>query len=225
MATHNIVQIQFIESSKAYEALSDLRQSSASGNLNAVSAIIVERSEDGRLHLAEGENSRIGDATAGGSLIGMLVGILGGPLGILLGWGAGMIGGTIVDSKRADRSQTILGEMARRVAPGMTVIIAEVEEYAEEVLDKVAEPLGGTVHRVPATQVLQHVENAEGAARAAEQEANRVLREERRDERKETWQERLDAVKGFFSFGSGDDESTDRKKDPGKGSQPVDDVN
>ena len=110
MTDQSVVVITFTESSKAYEVLSDLRQASAEGRIDVVSALIAEREEDGHLHLAEGSDATIGEGTATGGLIGLIVGLLGGPLGMLLGWGAGSVIGSLSDIDHADKRETVLPE-------------------------------------------------------------------------------------------------------------------
>jgi hypothetical protein avisC_05923 len=98
--------------------------------------------------------------------------ILGGTLGVLLGWGAGSLIGGFADADRVDRSESAIGELSRRLPAG-TAILAEVEEYAAEVLDDDVAPLGGQVLRLEAARVLTEL----GAVR--------VLHEERRQECKQ----------------------------------------
>ena len=177
MTAHNFVIVGFEESANAYKALSVLRGAAAEGRITIAAAVIGERGADGSLRLAEGEDAVIGSATVGGGLIGMAVGILGGPLGMLLGWGAGSLIGGFADADRVDLSATAIGELSGRLPAGTTAILAEVEEYATEVLDGVVSPLGGQVLRLEADQVLGELEAAEAAAIAADREAARVLRQ------------------------------------------------
>ncbi|WP_454930963.1 DUF1269 domain-containing protein [Actinomyces israelii] len=191
MTAHNFVIVGFEESANAYKALSVLRGAAAEGRITIAAAVIGERGADGSLRLAEGEDAVIGGATVGGGLIGMAVGILGGPLGMLLGWGAGSLIGGFADADRVDRSETAIGELSRRLPAGTTAILAEVEEYATEVLDGVVSPLGGQVLRLEADQVLGELEAAEAAAIAADREAARVLHQER----KQKWEDRVDSLR------------------------------
>lgn len=62
-------------------------------------------------------------------------------------------------------------------------------------------PLGGTILRRPAADVLAEMEAAEDAYRAAEQEADRVEREQRTAERKEDWDQRVAAFKQKLGIG------------------------
>lgn len=195
MTAHNFVIVGFEESANAYKALSVLRGAAAEGRITIAAAVIGERGADGSLRLAEGEDAVIGSATVGGGLIGMAVGILGGPLGMLLGWGAGSLIGGFADADRVDLSETAIGELSGRLPAGITAILAEVEEYATEVLDGVVSPLGGQVLRLEADQVLGELEAAEAAAIAADREAARVLRQERGQERKQKWEDRVDSLR------------------------------
>ena len=195
MTAHNFVIVGFEESANAYKALSVLRGAAAEGRITIAAAVIGERGADGSLRLAEGEDAVIGSATVGGGLIGMAVGILGGPLGMLLGWGAGSLIGGFADADRVDLSETAIGELSRRLPVGTTAILAEVEEYATEVLDGVVSPLGGQILRLEADQVLGELEAAKAAAIAADREAARVLRQERGQERKQKWEDRVDSLR------------------------------
>jgi uncharacterized membrane protein len=199
---HNVIAVTFEEDSKAYQALSDLRRADGEGRVGVRGAVIVERRPEGTIRLREGEDNVIGAGTAGGSLIGMLLGVLGGPLGVLLGLGAGMAIGAVVDVDRADEADDVLTQMSTSIPVGTTAIIAEVDEYALEVVDGEMATLGGTVTRRPAGEVLAELEAAEQAARASEKEARRVMREarkaeraEKREQSKEKWDERVSALK------------------------------
>ncbi|WP_103062144.1 DUF1269 domain-containing protein [Actinomyces qiguomingii] len=198
MTDHNFAVVTFTESSKAYETLSDLRGASREGRIGVVSAIIAEREPDGRLHLAEGGDAVIGAGASTGGLVGMFVGILGGPLGVLLGWGTGALVGSIADSKRLGRNETIVGELSSRLPAGTTAILAEVNEVTPEVLDGLAASQDGVVLRRAAVDVLAELEAAEAAAEAADKEASRVMREQRRQDRKDSWDERVARLKARF---------------------------
>jgi hypothetical protein len=75
------------------------------------------------------------------------------------------------------------------------VLVAEVGEVAAEVVDDDMSTLGGTVTRRSAADVYAEVQAAEAAQEAADAEARRVLREQRRAERKDKWEEFKNKVK------------------------------
>jgi uncharacterized membrane protein len=206
---HNVVVVTFGENSKAYQALSVLKQADSEDRCGVRSAALVERQADGTIKVADGADNVIGAGIAGGSLIGILLGVLGGPLGLLFGWGTGALAGGLVEAYRVDRSEDVLTQMGSAVPAGQTALIAEVDEYAVEVIDDEMGKLGGTVARHPADEVLAALEASEAAAHAAEKEARRVMRERHKAELKtkgkaleKDWDARLKRVKQKLSGGA-----------------------
>jgi uncharacterized membrane protein len=191
----NIVVVRFAEPSKAYQALSTLKQAHAAGRLTLNQAGIVERTREGVLRVAEGRDNLAGTGMAAGSLGGMMVGILGGPLGMLLGWGTGALIGGAFDARRDSFSETALAEFGRSIEPGGIALIADLREPAVEVLNSEMQKLGGEVHRRPTNEVLLEVEAAQDAALAAAQQAERVMHEQRKKEREGRREERIEALK------------------------------
>lgn len=195
MADLNVIAVSFAEPSKAYQALSDLKNAGAEGRVEVRGAAIVERDENGRLRVPESGDAVLGGATWGGGLVGLLIGVLGGPIGMLFGWVGGLLVGGAFDLRRADRGDSVLGEISRHVANGTTAVIAEVDEYAVEVVDNLMSALGGTVYRRSAGSILAELEAAEEAYEQAQKEANQVLREQQKAERKENMESRKAALK------------------------------
>jgi uncharacterized membrane protein len=83
-----VIVVRFADPSKAYQALSVLKEADAEGRIGLESAAVVERTASGELRTPESADNAEFVGTASGSLIGMLIGVLGGPVGVLLGWGA-----------------------------------------------------------------------------------------------------------------------------------------
>jgi uncharacterized membrane protein len=205
---HNVIAVTFEQSSKEYQALSALRQADRDGRVGVRGAAIIERRPGENIRIREGEDNVIGGGAVGGGLIGMLIGVLGGPVGVLLGLGAGAAVGAAVDLDRADEGDEVLTQMSMAIPVGSSALIAEVDEYAVEVVDGEMAALGGTVTRRPAEEVLAELEAAEQAARASEKEARRVMREakkaeraEKREQSKEKWDERLATLKRKLTHG------------------------
>ena len=116
--TQNVIVIGFEEPSKAYQALSVLKECDAAGRVGLESAAVVQRTASGELQFPESVDNDVLLGTASGSLIGMLIGVLGGPVGVLLGWGAGALMGGAFDLDHAitsDEALTVLG-LERRPA-------------------------------------------------------------------------------------------------------------
>jgi uncharacterized membrane protein len=195
MTVGNVVVVRFAEPSKAYEALSVLKECDAAGRIALESAAVVERTPTGELRVPESADNVGPVGTASGSLIGMLLGVLGGPVGLVLGWGTGALMGGAFDLDRAEASDEALAVLGRAIAPESTAVIASVEEPAVEVLDAEMIRLGGEVTRRPAAEVMQDLEAAQEAADAAAREAGRAVREKRRAELRVGVDERVGSVK------------------------------
>jgi uncharacterized membrane protein len=191
----NVVAVRFKEPSKAYQALSVLKQSSDEGRIGLRSAAVVERTPEGELRIPEGSDNVGLVGTASGSLIGMLIGVLAGPVGVLVGWGAGALMGGAFDITRAARSDEALTAFGRAIPPDSTAVIASVSEPAVEVIDVEMAKLGGEVTRRPLYQVLDELDAAEEAADAAAREARKKLREQRKTELSADLNKRVESLK------------------------------
>ncbi len=176
----NVVVVKFAEASKAYQAMSVLKECDADGRIGLKSAAIVERTPDGELRIPEGTDNIALVGTVSGSLIGMLIGVLGGPVGVLVGWGAGALMGGTIDIVGVTKSDEALTALGRAIPPQSTAVIASVTETAVEVIDGEMAKLGGEVTRRSVADVMDELEAAEEAADAAAREARRALREERK---------------------------------------------
>ena len=192
---HNVVVVRFPEASKAYQALSVLKDCDAEGRIGLKSAALVERTPEGELHIPEGADNIAMIGTVSGSLIGMLIGVLGGPVGVLVGWGAGAVMGGTIDIVGITKSEEALTALGRAIPPGSTAVIASVTEPAVEVIDVEMKKLDGEVTRRPAVDVMAEMEAAEEAADAAAREARKTLREKRKAELTESLDARVESLK------------------------------
>jgi uncharacterized membrane protein len=195
MAQENVVVVRFTEPSKAYEALSVLKQCDADGRIGLESAAVVERLASGELRVPESADNVGLVGTASGSLIGMLIGVLGGPVGVLLGGGGGALMGGAFDVDRAVTSDEALTVLGKAIPTGATAVIASVDEPAVEVIDGEMKKLDGEVTRRPVGEVMDELEAAEEAADAAAREARRTLREKRKTELTASLHERVGKLK------------------------------
>src|SRR6266513_2233261 len=92
----NVIVTPFTENTTAYEALARLKELAAEGQIDLHDGAVVERAQDGTLHLRdETGNEDDGLATLTGGTIGLLIGILAGPLGVLLGGAVGLLAGAM----------------------------------------------------------------------------------------------------------------------------------
>ena len=182
MSTENVVVVRFTEPSKAYQALSVLKELDNSGRIGLESAAVVERTASGELRTPESADNVGLAGTASGSLLGMLIGVLGGPVGVLLGGGAGAVMGGAFDVDRAVTSDEALTVLGQAIPTGSTAVIASVEEPAVEVIDGEMKKLDGEVTRRPVAEVMDELEAAEDAADAAAREARHTIRAKRKAE-------------------------------------------
>ena len=201
MAQKNVVVVGFTDPSKAYQALSVLKECDADGRIAVDSAAVVERTAEGALRIPESADNVGLAGTASGSLIGMLVGVLGGPVGLLLGWGAGAMIGGAFDVDRAVTSDEALTVLGQAIPPESTALIASVEEPAVEVIDGEMAKLGGEVTRRPVAQVMDELEAAEDAADAAAHAARKAVREKRKAELSSRVEERVGKLKEKLHVG------------------------
>jgi uncharacterized membrane protein len=185
MAQEDVVVVRFSEPSKAYEALSALKEADAASRIGLESAAVVQRTSEGQLHIPE-TDEELGPIGMGtGSMLGMLIGVLGGPVGVLLGWGAGAAAGSLFDVDRAVTSDEALTVLGKSIPVGSTALMAIVEEPAVEVIDGEMKKLDGEVTRLSVSEVQAEVDAAEEAAAAAAREARRTIREQRKAELQE----------------------------------------
>ena len=195
MAQQNVVVVRFSEPSKAYQALSVLKECDATGRIGLDSAAVVERTAAGALQVPDGSDNVGPVGMASGSVIGMLIGVLGGPVGVLLGWGAGAMMGGAFDVDRAITSDEALTTLGQAIPPGSTAVIASVDEPTVEVIDGEMKKLDGEVTRSSVDDVRIELEAAEDAAEAAARAARKAVRQSHKAELSANVQERMEALK------------------------------
>ncbi|MVU77169.1 DUF1269 domain-containing protein [Nocardia sp. ET3-3] len=201
----NTALITFADDSRINAGINAIELAATNGNLELRSAAVLSRTPDGRFELRDGADDFEGLATVGGGLAGSLVGVLGGPLGVLLGGSLGALTGGVGDAARADESDGAIELFSRYVQPGRTALLIELVEYTPEVLDRAIADLGGWVYREPTVVVEAELQAADEAARAAEKEARKKLREqhkqefrEKREQHKQAFREKKEKLASSF---------------------------
>lgn len=148
---------------------------------------MVQRDVDGRVVVQDGGSNTDGLNTLGGSAIGSLIGILGGPLGVLLG--------SLVDLGDEVDDDDVLGAISKQLLPGTTSLLVDLNEAGTQVVDDLAAASGGVLLRYNYDELLGEIIDSEQAAKAAQKEANRVLREQKKADRKADLEKRWDEFK------------------------------
>lgn len=191
----NVVVVSFQEDSSAYEALTDLKEIDAQGQVNLRAAAVVVRGEDGHLVVKDevADNRAVGTATGG--VLGLLIGILGGPLGILIGGATGLLIGSLFDIGDEEDTKSVLSDISRSVRVGHTALLAEVTEPSADVIDSAMSRLSGTVIRRGVVDVEAEMAAAEDAQRAAKKEARKLLREQRHAKHKAEIHAKIEELK------------------------------
>jgi uncharacterized membrane protein len=166
-----------------------------------VAAAVVARGEDGRVEIKD----QVGDpdfaGTAGGGLIGLLIGILGGPLGVLLGGATGLMVGSLYDMEDAEDTDSMLVDVSRTVRVGHNALLAQVEEQSPEVVDAAMQRLSGTVVRRPVVDIESEIAAAEDAQRQAKEQARKELRQARREKRHDEAHAKVEQLKSKLHHG------------------------
>jgi uncharacterized membrane protein len=195
----SVVVVGFRENEKAYEGFSELKTLTDQQKLTARSAAVVERDQTGTLKIRDSFDNETGVATAGGGLVGTLLGAIGGPYGMLLGLTGGALAGGSFELNRGDEHDEVLTQLNAAINPGHTVLVAQINEPTIEVLDKAMGDLDGVVIRRSEADVLTELEAADDAARAAQAAARKAVREKKMAEVKQKREDRIAAVKARFS--------------------------
>jgi uncharacterized membrane protein len=201
-AKENVIAVSFDSSNAAYDAVTKLKELDQQGQVTLYEGRVVERDPTGQLAVKDsvlGAEDKRGLTTVSGGLIGMLVGVIAGPVGMLLGGSMGLMTGAVIEMDVDDRDDSVLSAFARHVQPGTTAVLAHVNEQSEEIVDNAMTGMGGNVLRRPAVDVETELAAAQEARDVAEHEAREKLRKERRDQKKEEIDSKLDALKAKVS--------------------------
>ena len=191
----NVIAVSFPEEANAYEALARLKELDSQGSESVRGAAVVVREQDGQITIKDQFGEESYEDTAGGGLLGLLVGVLGGPLGVLVGGATGVLVGSLFDEDDDDETRSALGDMSKSIRTGPPGLLAEVSEPAPEAVDAVMAHLQGTVVRRSAADVELELAAAEDAQRAAKKKARHELREARHKEHKDKAEAKLAELK------------------------------
>jgi uncharacterized membrane protein len=191
----NVVAVTFADDSKAYDALTAIKELDSQGQIELVGGAVVARGEDGRVDARDviGEGGLAGTATGG--VIGLLIGILGGPLGVLIGGATGLLVGSLFDLDDEDDTRSALTDISKTVQVGRDALLAEVIEQSPEVIDTAMTRLNGAVLRRPLADVEAEIAAADEAQRAAKKAARKHLHEQRKAQFRERVHEKIEALK------------------------------
>ena len=192
---HSVIAVSFEDDRGAYKALTLLGELDSQHRAAVREAVVVSRGEDGQIAVNDQIASDELPGTAGGGVIGLLLGVIGGPVGMLVGGSYGLLVGSMFDVYDAGETETALGAIAETVKPGHPALLAVVDEQSTDVLDAAMTDLGGTVLRRTVVDVEAEIAAAEDAERKAKHEARKDLNRARREQDKAAVNTKLDALK------------------------------
>lgn len=193
----NVITVNFKETSKAYEVLSDLKTSNSSFRI--LSAGIVEN-KDGALATKDGfSRESTGANWATGGLIGGLLGIIGGPLGMLFGGSLGMMLGDLGDLNEITDKTDTFNNIAEEIKMNDTVLLILIQEEDSKLLDSYLFDNGAEkVNRESLSSIQQKIVAAERVQEELEVEAKKKMREQKKEEIKEKTDSKIDEIKSHF---------------------------
>lgn len=172
----NVVVLSFAEESRAFEALS-LLKNAVGPQLKLHNAVVVQRDAQGMLNIRDqASDGAVARVALNGTLIGALVGMLAGPLGILLGGVYGAVFGDAVALDRAEDRASVVDQIGTVIPQGSTALIAQVDEADVAAVDAIAKQLEATLLRRPLEAVQAEVRAQKEAHDVATQAAVRALR-------------------------------------------------
>ena len=192
---NSVLIVTFDHLSQARAALSELRRLDGEDAFTIRAAALVVREADGRFWVPEDEEHIGFVGTAAGGAVGAVVGVLMGPVGLLFFGATGALLGSLADAEEADVSGEVLASVTRRVPPGTTAVVADIDEPSSQLVDLAMKASGGRVDRRPRAHIEAELAAAEEAMRAARREASRVLRERRKAGGEPTVGDRLREIK------------------------------
>lgn len=192
---YSVLAVSFAEDNNAYKALTVLKELDAQQRVGVQEGVVVERTEDGRVIEKDKSESMFMASTAGGGLLGLLIGIIGGPLGMIIGGTTGVLFGSLIDIADMEETDSALAGISGAVQVGHTAVLAVVSEPSYEVIDTAMAELGGTVVRRPVAEVEAEAAAAEDAERQAKREARKELLKGRHEQNKAAINTKVEALK------------------------------
>ena len=196
----NVVLSFFKIESEAYQALSELKNSSHSAKEFILSQVVLLEKIDGKINFKDSYDtgSQTNDDTLIGGLIGGVLGLLGGPIGILLGMGIGVGFGSILDYKDAKNEEGLLYTVATRMKDGDVALIAVLQEEDESSYNKIINQFNTVIARYRASDIQEEVDHARQVQKDLEHEVKVRMKEQRSKERQEKIEEYSTKFKDEF---------------------------
>jgi uncharacterized membrane protein len=191
----NVIAVTFPAEANAYEALARLKELDASDDVSVRGAAVVAREQDGHITIKDQYGKESFEDTAGGGLLGLLVGVIGGPLGVLVGGATGLLVGSLFDEDDDDNTRSVLSDISSSIRVGPPGLLAEVSEQDPTAVDAVMAHLSGELVRRSTSDVELELAAAQDAQHEAKKKAREQLREARHKQHKDEIESKLAKLK------------------------------
>ena len=142
----NLIIATFKEEAEALEASQKLNELESIGDVTIYERVIIKKNADGETVVLQSDTTE-GLTTVSGMAIGALVGALAGPVGLVAGMFTGTLAGGVIEADDYGFAEDFISGAAAQLQPGMTAVVAELEESAPIFVDSSLSPLGGTLTR------------------------------------------------------------------------------
>lgn len=178
MVTENVVTVSFNDSEKAYQVLSDLKNSVSS--FTVLSARLIEKVGNTYVQKDGYDADAYGENFAEGGMIGALIGIIGGPIGILLGGSLGMLIGSANDADKAAKKQDVMMEIVNDSSNGLVLVMVVQEDGHEDLDHFLSNYDPKTIIRETFTSVQRKILAAEKAQKQLAKDARNNMTEQKK---------------------------------------------
>jgi uncharacterized membrane protein len=128
------------------EASQKLHDLESIGDITIYELVILQKNEAGETKVLQADTTE-GATTLSGMAIGTLIGALAGPVGMMAGMLMGTVTGSAIESDDYGFAADFIDKAAGQLQPGMTAVIAEIDEDDPLFINSSLAPLEGTVTR------------------------------------------------------------------------------
>jgi uncharacterized membrane protein len=188
-----MIVVVFDNETTAYEGVKALKELDAEGSITLHESAVIANDEKGTINVKQTDD-RGPLGTAVGLTTGSLIGLLGGPVGLAVGAVAGTMAGSLYDLAQLGIGGDFMDEVSLYLLPGMTAVVAEVDEEWVTPLDTRMADLGGVVIRRARDEFIEAQFARDVAADEAELAQLKAEHTQAVGEAKARLQAKIDAV-------------------------------
>lgn len=189
-----MLAISFNTEEDAYEGLSALKELDVKGDVVLYATAVVKKDENGNVSVRQAEDQGPLGATVG-MMTGALAGTLGGPVGVAVGSSVGGLTGAVIDLGEAGVNTDFVDEVSKMMAPGKTMVLAEVDEEWVTPIDTKMAQFDGQVFRRAKSEVIEDQLSAESDAFNKEIKDLQAELKEKQSENKAAAEKTIQSIK------------------------------